>query len=735
MTAKIDSFGNETNYAYDDFNRLIKIEHPCINTPNGPMRPVEQFGYDTLGNCTLSIDANGGATKTIFNILGKPLHITHPDGTISYRYHYNRRDQVVQVEDLVNGTRMERTYDPLGRLSCETLNNGLCVCTLYDSFDRPVHITLPDSTVIEYQYDEHDLRAVRRRILTHRYLAYDLHGNCTQSTFANGMDLFKKYDAMNRLVEQHSPLYHQGIGYDTVGNVTGLGIIDPLGTYLSNFTYDGLYQLASEEGVQNHLYAYDSLHNRIVKDQNACAFNALNQILAQEDIHFEYEPNGNCIRKVENGSESTYTYDALDRLIRTTANGITTTFAYDAFNRRLTKNDLLYIYIGENEVGSFNNSQIQELRILGLGLGAEIGAAVLYELKGQTYIPIHDHNGNVAALFDLNNNSVETYRYTAFGIEETPPSALNPWRFASKRFDAETGFIYFGRRYYDSAIGRWITTDPEGYQEGPNLYAYVRNNPLSRYDLYGLFEEAGWFTSFDDFKSHAWDAGAGVLQWSWERTCNAYESLTHNRTASNLGFNLWDNIDEYPRLLEAERRFYEDNYGNKTLMENLKQEAVDLVELTSFCCGPVSYFVNEAIPFASLGRGALNWGVRTGRTLLLQTEKKVCNISKKVVQEGHHTTKKTYSFASNVLSRNLQTNISLIKKIEQQINGWLGKGTKLIKNSSGDYVFISKDELRRVRFDLKNPSPHNNPHGHIEEYIEGKWNKSGPIYPIDVQHN
>jgi uncharacterized protein RhaS with RHS repeats len=37
--------------------------------------------------------------------------------------------------------------------------------------------------------------------------------------------------------------------------------------------------------------------------------------------------------------------------------------------------------------------------------------------------------------------------------------------------------------------------DPEGTQDGPNLYAYVHNNPLSKYDLYGLFE-MGSFSLF-----------------------------------------------------------------------------------------------------------------------------------------------------------------------------------------------------------------------------------------------
>ncbi|WP_068469970.1 RHS repeat-associated core domain-containing protein, partial [Candidatus Protochlamydia phocaeensis] len=89
-------------------------------------------------------------------------------------------------------------------------------------------------------------------------------------------------------------------------------------------------------------------------------------------------------------------------------------------------------------------------------------------------------------------------RYTAFG-EETILNANgqdiaasqvgNPWRYASKRVDPETGWIYFGRRYYDPEIGRWTTPDPLGFADGPNLYAYLHHNPLSAFDAYGLFEE------------------------------------------------------------------------------------------------------------------------------------------------------------------------------------------------------------------------------------------------------
>ena len=94
---------------------------------------------------------------------------------------------------------------------------------------------------------------------------------------------------------------------------------------------------------------------------------------------------------------------------------------------------------------------------------------------------------------------VESYQYTAFG-QETIYNAYgeveevfqvgNPWRFAEKRVDQKSGLILFGLRFYDPAIGRWISQDPAGYIDGSNLYAYLHNNPLNHLDRFGLATEA-----------------------------------------------------------------------------------------------------------------------------------------------------------------------------------------------------------------------------------------------------
>lgn len=155
--------------------------------------------------------------------------------------------------------------------------------------------------------------------------------------------------------------------------------------------------------------------------------------------------------------------------------------------------------MGQDEIGSVDESgSIQELRVLGLGHGAEIGASISIELKDEVYVPSHDYRGNIVCLADIEGNSVETMRYTAFGEatiynaqgEQISTSKIgNPWRFASKRYDEESGYVYFGRRYYDPENGRWTTTDPAKLIDGTNLYAYLHHNPINAFDLYGLQEE------------------------------------------------------------------------------------------------------------------------------------------------------------------------------------------------------------------------------------------------------
>ncbi|MDD4406301.1 MAG: RHS repeat-associated core domain-containing protein [Parabacteroides sp.] len=88
------------------------------------------------------------------------------------------------------------------------------------------------------------------------------------------------------------------------------------------------------------------------------------------------------------------------------------------------------------------------------------------------------------------NNSIESrtpYRYTKFfyvGLNLI--AELNGY---TKYTDNETDLVYYGYRYYSPTLGRWLSRDPIEEKGGLNLYAFVNNDPVNKWDKLGLWKE------------------------------------------------------------------------------------------------------------------------------------------------------------------------------------------------------------------------------------------------------
>jgi RHS repeat-associated protein len=80
------------------------------------------------------------------------------------------------------------------------------------------------------------------------------------------------------------------------------------------------------------------------------------------------------------------------------------------------------------------------------------------------------------------------------------------FRFSSEYNDSETGLVYYGYRYYSPELGRWINRDPAEEGGGNNLYGFVGNDGVNRWDVLGFkafkigYKGSDNFTELEDVK-------------------------------------------------------------------------------------------------------------------------------------------------------------------------------------------------------------------------------------------
>ncbi|MDH5232823.1 MAG: hypothetical protein OEY38_22430, partial [Gammaproteobacteria bacterium] len=101
----------------------------------------------------------------------------------------------------------------------------------------------------------------------------------------------------------------------------------------------------------------------------------------------------------------------------------------------------------QNEDGTLNDSQI----------------IVIGPTDDQLYFFHPDHLGSTSYVTDEDGDIHEHVEYFPFGetwYQEGGNNKVTPYLFTSKELDSETGYYYFGARYYDPRVSTWISPDP-----------------------------------------------------------------------------------------------------------------------------------------------------------------------------------------------------------------------------------------------------------------------------------
>ncbi|GMW03803.1 MAG: hypothetical protein AMXMBFR84_49370 [Candidatus Hydrogenedentota bacterium] len=102
-------------------------------------------------------------------------------------------------------------------------------------------------------------------------------------------------------------------------------------------------------------------------------------------------------------------------------------------------------------------------------------------------IYVHDHLGSIRSYYDDSSEHVGSSEFAPFGsyFSATASQALTK-SFGGIERESQSGAHLAFFRSYDSVTTRWMTRDPLSMIDGPNMYGYVRSNPIMRTDKYGL---------------------------------------------------------------------------------------------------------------------------------------------------------------------------------------------------------------------------------------------------------
>ncbi|AKT43566.1 SpvB/TcaC N-terminal domain-containing protein [Chondromyces crocatus] len=462
-------------------------------------------------------------STTAYDALNRPVSTTTPDQSET-RPTYNEAGQLeavdVRLRDAPTPTSFvdDIAYSAKGQRERITYGNGIITEYTHDPLTfrltRLKSTRVADSVVLQDLHYTHD--PVGNIILIDDKAQQSLYHN---SQLVEPVSRYE-YDALYRLIHAEGR-EHAGQNANIQQDAEGFPLVqsahpnDPqaLRAYTESYDYDEVGNLLTM--AHQAVGGGWSRHYEIDDDSNRLLSTSLPGDLSSGpySAHYSYDPHGN-MTSMPHLVSIVWDFENQQREVDLGGGGIAY-YVYDATGKRVRKawehNGIIEerIYLGGYELyrrrEGVNANLVLERETLHVRDDDRRIAMVETEtVEASAAVPLpqsrircqlENHLGSAALELDETGMVISYEEYHPYGTTAywSAPSgievSLKRYRYTRKERDKETGLYYHGARFYACWLGRWISTDPAGVEYGPNLYEYVKANPVRFHDPSGMSPE------------------------------------------------------------------------------------------------------------------------------------------------------------------------------------------------------------------------------------------------------